>query len=79
MSEPEDLILEGAHFATRVARDVWTRYGSPAASRRVPLTSVRTRLELFVTALFQRSITIAPMEPPAPRTWLSRLATGRAA
>ena len=31
MSEPEDLILEGAHFATRVARDVWARYGSPAA------------------------------------------------
>jgi len=78
MSEPEDLILEGAYFATRVARDVWTRYGSPAASRRVALTSVRTRLELFVTALFQRSIPIAPMEPPAPRTWLARLANGDA-
>ncbi len=78
MSEPEDLILEGAHFATRVARDVWTRYGPPSASRRVPLASVRTRLELFVTALFQQSIQIAPMEPAAPRTWLSRLATGRA-
>jgi len=44
----------------------------------VALTSVRTRLELFVTALFQRSIAIAPMEPPAPRTWLARLANGAA-
>jgi nitric oxide reductase NorD protein len=78
MSEPEDLILEGAHFATRVARGVWTRYGPAAAPHAVELTSVRTRLELFVTALFQRPIPVAPMEPPAPRTWLSRLATGSA-
>ena len=74
MSEPEELILEGAHFATRIARDAWRRYGAHPASRDVRLSSVRARLELFLAALFQQPIAIAPMEPPAPRTWLSRLA-----
>ena len=77
MSEPEELILEGAHFATRVARDLWARHGPLTRSPGLPLTSVRTRLELFVTALFQMAIAIAPTEPAAPRTWLSRLATVR--
>jgi hypothetical protein len=74
MAEPEELILEGAHFATRVARDVWQRYGAHPASRDARLSHVRTRLELFVTALFRMPIAIAPMALPAPRTWLSRLA-----
>jgi nitric oxide reductase NorD protein len=74
MSEPEELILEGAHFATRIARDAWRRHGAHTASRDVRLSSVRARLELFLAALFQQPIAIAPMEPPAPRTWLSRLA-----
>ena len=76
MAEPEELILEGAHFATRVARDAWRRYGTPAADRAIPLTAVRARLEMFLTALVRTSITIAPMEPPAPASWLSRLARG---
>jgi nitric oxide reductase NorD protein len=38
---------------------------------------VRARLELFLTALFLTSVGIAPMEPPAPASWLSRLAPGR--
>jgi nitric oxide reductase NorD protein len=74
MSEPEELILEGAHFATRIARDTWRRYGTHTPSRDVRLSSVRARLELFLAALFRQPIAIAPMEPPAPRTWLSRLA-----
>ena len=41
MAEPEELILEGAHFATRVARDVWRRYGTSAPDNTVPLASVR--------------------------------------
>ena len=31
MSEPEELILEGAHFATRLARDVWRRHAAASA------------------------------------------------
>ncbi len=42
MSEPEELILEGAHFATRVARDVWRRYGTSVPDTTVPLASVRS-------------------------------------
>ena len=74
MAEPEELILEGAHFATRVAREAWRRYGASPEDRATSLRAVRTRLEIFLTALLGRSIAIAPMEPPAPASWLARLA-----
>ncbi len=74
MAEPEELILEGAHFATRVAREAWRRYGTAAADRTTSLSSVRTRLELFLTALVGASVDIVPIEPPAPASWLARLA-----
>ena len=51
MAEPEELILEGAHFATRVAREAWRRYGTPADDRATALAAVRARLEMFLTAL----------------------------
>jgi len=75
MAEPEELILEGAHVATRIARDVWRRY-APAAEG-VALAQVRVRLEAFLTALFQCDVAVAPMPPPAPLSWLGRLAHGR--
>ncbi|HET8774122.1 MAG TPA: hypothetical protein VFP80_10040, partial [Thermoanaerobaculia bacterium] len=74
MSEPEELLIEGAHFATRVARDVWRRYAPSPPSGRLALTLVRERLEVFVSALFEAPIAISAVEPPAPPTWLSRLA-----
>jgi nitric oxide reductase NorD protein len=76
MAEPEELIIEGAHVATRVARDLWRRYGPPAPDSAVSLASVRGRLELFVTALLQTPISISALQPPAPVTWLSALARG---
>lgn len=76
MSEPEELILEGAHFATRTARDVWRRYAAAPEDPTVPLTVVRARLEIFLTALIGTSINVVPIEPPAPVSWLSRLAHG---
>lgn len=78
MAEPEELILEGAHFATRVARDVWRRYGTPVPDTTVPLAGVRVRLEMFLSALFRTAVPIIRMEPPAPASWLSRLARGPA-
>ena len=78
MAEPEELILEGAHFATRVARDVWRRYGTPVPDTTVPLASVRVRLEMFLSALFRTPVPVVRMEPPAPASWLSRLARGPA-
>jgi nitric oxide reductase NorD protein len=77
VSEPEELILEGAHFATRHARALWLRHVRAPASSGVPLARIRTRLELFVSALFSRPIPICAIEPNAPATWLSRLASGR--
>lgn len=76
MAEPEELIIEGAHVATRVARDLWRRYGPPPPDSAVTLASVRGRLELFVTALLQTPISISTLQPPAPVTWLSALARG---
>ena len=74
MAEPEELILEGAHFATRVARQAWRRYGTKAADRSVALVTVRSRLEMFLTALVRAPISVVPIEAPAPLSWLSRLA-----
>ena len=76
MAEPEDLIIDGAYVATRLARTIWQRHLAPASAG-VRLASVRLRLELFVQAIFGRSITIAAAPPPTPVSWLARLA-GRA-
>ena len=78
MAEPEELILEGAHFATRVARDVWRRYGTALPDTTIPLASVRVRLEMFLSALFCTPVPVVRMEPPAPASWLARLARGPA-
>lgn len=74
MSEPEDLILDGAYVASRFARDLWRRYAPPANDDALHLADVRSRLELFLHALFEREIPIAIAEPPAPVSWLGRLA-----
>ena len=74
MAEPEDLILEGAHAASRVARDIWRRYAPPAPAAELPLRQVRSRLELFLNALFGAPLTITSADPPAPMSWLARLA-----
>lgn len=77
VAEPEDLILEGAHFATRVARDAWRRYAPSRGRPEVALLDERPRLELFLAALFQQPISIAPAQPPAPIPWLARVAHPR--
>ncbi len=74
MSEPEDLILDGAYVASRFARDLWRKYAPPTADNALRLADVRLRLELFLHALFERQIAIATAEPPAPVSWLARIA-----
>lgn len=78
MSEPEDLILDGAYMASRLARDVWRRYAPAPSESVVRLADVRVRIELFLNALFERSVAVAAAEAPAPVSWLARVA-GRAA
>jgi nitric oxide reductase NorD protein len=77
MAEPEDLIIDGAHMASRFARDAWRRYAPPPPERVLRIADVRGRIELFLHALFEVPIAIATAETPAPVSWLGRLA-GRA-
>ena len=63
MSEPEDLILDGAHAASRAGT---AGVASLPAARQppvLPLADVRVRLELLVHALFGVPIAISPAEP----------------
>jgi nitric oxide reductase NorD protein len=74
MSEPEDLILDGAYVASRFARDVWRRYAQPTDHKALSLRTVRTRLELLLHALFEREMPVRTANPGAPVSWLARLA-----
>jgi nitric oxide reductase NorD protein len=77
MGEPEDLIIDGAYMASRLARDVWRRYAPAPVENVVRLADVRGRIEVFLTALFETPIPVTPAEPAAPVSWLARIA-GRA-
>lgn len=72
MSEPEDVILEGAHAASAYAARLWRRHvpGPP----RVELDEVRRRLELLCNALFGQSFPVIVAEPLARPSFAGRLA-----
>ena len=72
MSEPEDVIIEAAHFATAKARELWASHRPPDARPR--LDDVRRRIELFVTTVFPHVPAIGSAEPSAPLPLLARLA-----
>jgi nitric oxide reductase NorD protein len=74
MGEPEDLIIDGAYMASRLAREVWRRHTPAAPERGLRLADVRGRIELFLNALFEAPIAVAPTELQAPVSWLARLA-----
>ncbi|HEX7977250.1 MAG TPA: hypothetical protein VF461_01505 [Gemmatimonadaceae bacterium] len=77
MAEPEDVIAEGALFATRIARELWARRTARSRVERPQLRDVRRRLELFVAAVFPGAPEIGVAEPPAPLSWLGRMARRR--
>ncbi len=64
MSEPEDVILDGAHKATLVVQKLWQRQSTARVPELVRLAEVRGRLELFVGAAFGITLPISPAEPP---------------
>lgn len=72
MAEPEELIIDAARHATTLAAQLWRRH-----HRRVdeafPLACCKERLELLITATYNRHIPIRIAQPPAPPTTLSRL------
>ena len=77
MSEPEDLILDGAHFATRVVRDVWTGMAREPRRRRSRSPACGCGSSCSSPRSFSGQSRSRPWSRRRPRTWLSRLATGR--
>ncbi len=73
MSEPEDVLLDGAHHATLFAQRLWRRHAGVPEPDTLRLVEVRGRLELFVRAAFGHELTVAVAEPPALPSWFSRL------
>ncbi|HEY9514567.1 MAG TPA: hypothetical protein VIQ74_02720, partial [Gemmatimonadaceae bacterium] len=72
MSEPEEVLLDGAHFASTLASSLWRRH--TAGPPRVGLVEVRPRLELILTALYGDAPPIVVAEPPARPSLFGRLA-----
>ncbi len=65
MSEPEDLLLEGAHRASSAALALWRRHLGDERAPGVRLVDVRARLELLVRAVVGDGPPIGVAEPPA--------------
>lgn len=72
MSEPEEVILDGAHAAATMVGGLWRR--NRVGPRRLELEDVRRRLELLVGALHADSPPISVAEPPSRPSILGRLA-----
>lgn len=79
MSEPEDVIAEGALHATQLARTLWARRRAGTAEQRPGLPELRRRLEFFIAATFPGAPPIGTAEPPAPQSYLSLLSRYRTA
>ena len=73
MSEPEDVILDGAHHATLFVQGLWRRRSADARPDTILLVDVRSRLEHFVRATFGVPLAIGVAEPPSIPTWFERL------
>jgi len=74
MSEPEEVILDGAHHATTTLAALWRRRSGAEGPPRLSLAEVRGRLELLTRAVFPEAPLIAVAEPPAVPNWFGRIA-----
>lgn len=73
MSEPEDVILDGAHKATLFARNLWLRRSASRPPDVLRLAEVRGRLEIFVNAAFGLPLRIIPAEEPILPNFFAQL------
>jgi len=79
MAEPEDVIAEGALAATRAIRELWARRTAGMREGPPRLHDLRRRLELFLAAVLPDTPEIGVADPPAPPSFLARLARRRTA
>lgn len=71
MSEPEDVLLEGAHAATTFIGRLWRR--NRVDPHAVRLVDVRRRLELFVGAAYGCDLPIVAADAPARQSIIGRI------
>ncbi|MDZ7780068.1 MAG: VWA domain-containing protein [Gemmatimonadota bacterium] len=74
MSEPEEVILDGAHHATTTLAALWHRRSGAAGPAELHLAEVRGRLELLTRAVFEHPPPIGVAEPPSIPNWFGRIA-----
>jgi nitric oxide reductase NorD protein len=74
MSEPEEVILDGAHHVTTSLAALWRRRTEGSAPTELHLGEVRGRLELLTRAVFQEAPPMGVAEPPAVPNWFGRIA-----
>ena len=72
MSEPEEVILDGAHMATEYVARLWRRHTNDAPVAR--LADARRRLETLLAALYASPLPIVPAESPPRPTLFGRIA-----
>jgi nitric oxide reductase NorD protein len=72
MSEPEEVLLDGAHIATEYVARLWRRHtkGAPVAG----LADARRRVETLLAALYASPLPIVPAEAQARPTLFGRIA-----
>jgi nitric oxide reductase NorD protein len=73
VAEPEDVLADAALHATAAVRDIWHRRAHRDGAA-PGLPQLRRRLELLIGAVFSGAPEIGIAEPPAPLSWLARLA-----
>jgi nitric oxide reductase NorD protein len=74
MSEPEEVILDGAHHATTAIAALWRRRSGVEERPEVRLVEIKGRLEFFTRAVFPGALPIGVAEPPAIPNWFARVA-----
>lgn len=79
MAEAEDVITDVARHATVFMQELWRRHRPVTGAPQVALADVQARLDLLANAVFGRPFRLRPAQPPAPRTWLDKLARRRQA
>ncbi|MFP5405114.1 MAG: hypothetical protein ACLGHY_01815, partial [Gammaproteobacteria bacterium] len=74
MAEAEDVLVDAARHATIFTRDLWKRYRPPQpGARTIGLADVSQRIDLLVSAVFERAYPLRIAQVPAPPTFLARL------